>query len=157
MKNKSLILLLCVPFSAIAQNNTVAAGGAATGASGTATYTVGQIFYQTNIAPSGTITPGIQQPFEIVTLGTNETPQIQLEAVVFPNPTVQNVTLRIKDLDFTDLNFMLFDGVGRIISKGKILKNETQIEMANLPAANYFLKVANTNKLVKTFKIIKNK
>jgi len=138
------------------QNNTVASGATAIGATGSATYTIGQIDYQTNNSSSGTISQGVQQAFEIVTLGINTIPQIQLTALVYPNPTVQNVTLSIKEFDIKNLNYQLFDIQGRIISNGKITQNETQIEMTTLASAQYFLKVTQANKDLKTFKIIKN-
>lgn len=138
------------------QSNTVTTGKTATGATGSATYSIGQIDYQTNSGSSGTISQGIQQAFEIVTLSTNDIPQIQLVATVYPNPTVQDITLTIKEYDLTNLEYTLFDLQGRIISNGKITQNETQIEMGHLSSANYFLKVSQANKDLKTFKIIKN-
>lgn len=138
------------------QSNTVTTGKTATGATGSATYSIGQIDYQTNSGSSGTISQGIQQAFEIVTLSTNDVPQIQLVATVYPNPTVQDITLTIKEYDLTNLEYTLFDLQGRIISNGKITQNETQIEMGHLSSANYFLKVSQANKDLKTFKIIKN-
>lgn len=138
------------------QSNTVTTGKTATGATGSATYSIGQIDYQTNNGSSGTISQGIQQAFEIVTLSTNDVPQIQLVATVYPNPTVQDITLTIKEYDLTNLEYTLFDLQGRIISNGKITQNETQIEMGHLSSANYFLKVSQANKDLKTFKIIKN-
>ena len=152
------VLTLCLFFLLTlvnAQNNTVASGTTATGSTGSATYSIGQIVYQTNNGSSGTISQGMQQAFEIVTLSTNDVPQIQLVAIVYPNPTVQNVTLSIKDFDITNLNYQLFDIQGRIISNGKITQNETQIEMSHLQSAHYFLKVSQANKDLKTFKIIK--
>lgn len=138
------------------QSNTVTTGKTATGATGSATYSIGQIDYQTNNGSSGTISQGIQQAFEIVTLSTNDIPQIQLVATVYPNPTVQDIILAIKEYDLTNLEYTLFDLQGRIISNGKITQNETQIEMGHLSSANYFLKVSQANKDLKTFKIIKN-
>lgn len=139
-----------------AQNNTVTTGKTAIGTNGSATYSIGQIDYQTNSGSSGIISQGVQQAFEIVTLSTNDIPQIQLVATVYPNPTVQNITLAIKEYDLTDVAYTLFDLQGRIISNGKISQNETQIEMSHLQAAHYFLKVSKANKDLKTFKIIKN-
>jgi hypothetical protein len=138
-----------------AQNNTVTAGATAIGTNGSLTYTIGQINYQTNNGSNGTISQGVQQAFEIVTLSTDDIPQIQLIAIVYPNPTVQNVTLFIKEYDLTNLNYQLFDIQGRIISNGKITQNETEIEMTSLASAQYFLKISDSNIEIKTFKIIK--
>jgi hypothetical protein len=156
MKKILLLTNLFFCLLANAQNNTVTSGGRATGTTGTASYSIGQVNYITATGATGTISQGLQQPFEILTLSTNNLPQIQLVATVYPNPTLQNVTLSITDFDFTDLKFTLYDIQGKVISEGKIQQSETQIDMANLAAAQYFLKVFNTNQSLKTFKIIKN-
>ena len=155
---KSIITLFALFFqlAVFSQSNTVSSGATASGSNGTATYSIGQIDYQTNGSATGTISQGVQQAFEIVTLSTNAMPQIQLTASVYPNPTVQNVTLSIKDFDITDLQFTLFDISGKTISQGKVTQSETQIEMSQLSSAHYFLKITKNNQDVKTFKIIKN-
>jgi hypothetical protein len=155
MKTKLTIILFLMQLALFAQNNTVTAGATAIGTNGSLTYTIGQINYQTNNGSNGTISQGVQQAFEIVTLSTDDIPQIQLIAIVYPNPTVQNVTLFIKEYDLTNLNYQLFDIQGRIISNGKITQNETEIEMTSLASAQYFLKISDSNIEIKTFKIIK--
>jgi hypothetical protein len=156
MKKTLLLTNLFFCLLANAQNNTVATGGLATGTTGSASYSIGQVNYTTAIGTTSTISQGLQQPFEIVTLSTNNLPQIQLTAKVYPNPTIQNVTLSITNYDFSDLKFTLYDIQGKVIYEGKIQQAETLIDMANLSSANYFLKVYNTNQSLKTFKIIKN-
>lgn len=156
MKKTLIISLFLFHFLVNAQSKTVVSGGTASGTTGSATYSIGQIDYTTNTGANGTISQGVQQAFEIVTLSTNDVPQIQLTALVYPNPTVQNVTLLIKDFDISNLQYTLFDIQGRVISNGKVIENETQIEMASLQSAQYFLKVSENNKDLKTFKIIKN-
>lgn len=155
MKTTIILFALFFQYVIYAQSNTVSSGATAIGTTGSTTYTIGQIDYQTNSNLNGTISQGLQQPFEIVTLSINDIPQIQLIVTVYPNPTVQNVTLAIKEYDLTNLEYTLFDLQGRIISNGKVMQNETQIEMSGLSSANYFLKVSQANKDLKTFKIIK--
>ena len=59
-----LILIFCFAINSVyAQKSVVASGGKATGAGGTASFSVGQISYK---SPSGNIvSDGVQQPFEI--------------------------------------------------------------------------------------------
>lgn len=155
MKTKIIVIVLLVQSAIFAQNNTVVSGGSATGSNGNATYSIGQINYQTNSNSTVTISQGVQQAFEIITLSSNDIPQIQVTAMVYPNPTVQNVTLIIKEIDISSMNYQLFDSLGRIVSSGKITENETEIEMTSLASAHYFLKISDRNTDIKTFKIIK--
>ena len=139
-----------------AQQATVVSGGNATGTGGSVSYSIGQVADKTQTGTTGTITQGVQQPFEIVTLSGSEFTNIKLEAVVFPNPTVLNVTLKITNSDSGNFNYQLFDLRGRLLNEGKILNEETIIAMDRYPSATYLLKVNSNSKALKTFKIIKN-
>lgn len=98
----------------------------------------------------------MQQPFEIsVVLGIDNY-AINLEVSAYPNPTTNYLTLNIGNAALSALNFQLYDITGKLIESRKIISSIETIDMENLPTATYFLKVADNNKEVKTFKIIKN-
>ena len=75
---------------------------------------------------------------------------------LYPNPTTTWVNLLIPGYNSENLNYQLLDMNGRIIQSQKIKQSETQIIMENLAATIYLLQVSDENKLLKTFKIIKN-
>jgi hypothetical protein len=138
-----------------AQEATVASGGTASNTSGTINYSVGQIVYTTNSGSTGSVSQGIQQPYEIFTLGTDDFPNISLKMFVYPNPTTALVNLQIQGLTDNTLEYQLFDIMGKEISNQKISQSETQIPLENLPSATYLLNVSDQNKIIKSFKIIK--
>lgn len=138
------------------QNAIVVAGGNATGSSGKVSYSIGQIADSYASGINGTVSQGMQQPFEISTLGSDDFPNIILEMTVYPNPTANNVTLKIADFSTENLSCQLFDVTGKQISESKISTSETSIIMENLTASIYFLNINDANKTIKTFKIIKN-
>jgi len=71
-----------------AQVTIPASGGNATGSGGTVSYTVGQIQYNTYSGTNGTVSQGVQQPYEIsVVTAIKNTGEITLECIVYPNPT----------------------------------------------------------------------
>jgi hypothetical protein len=74
----------------------------------------------------------------------------------YPNPTTDNLTLKVKDFQLYTLYFQLFDMQGKLLETKMIEGNETNIETCNFALAIYFLKVKDGDKDVKTFKIIKN-
>jgi hypothetical protein len=159
MKTKRLLLLLLFGFfiqNALAQKSVVASGGNATGTGGKVSYSIGQVAYTTATGTGGKVTQGVQQPFEILTLGTDNFPEIKLTMAVYPNPTTSLVNLTVDNFDFEKLQFYLTDINGKQLQSRKIIDAETQIEMENLPQAVYFLNVLDNNKTLKTFKIIKN-
>lgn len=138
-----------------AQESANASGGDATGSGGTAAYSVGQVVYTTNTGASGTVSQGVQQAYEIFTVGIKET-ELNISLSVFPNPTADNLTLQISDYNNEKLSYQLFDMQGKQLSNGQIVAQQTQIDMNSLPTATYFINVVNQeNKKVQSFKIIK--
>ena len=160
MKHKKTIVSISFLLLSIgglhAQESSTAAGGEATGTGGTVSYSVGQVVYTTATGTNGSISQGVQQPYEIyVTTGVNQT-AINLEMTVYPNPTTNYLTLKVENEQIESLTYQVIDLQGKVIENKKVTADNTTIKMEALPKATYFLKVTDNNKTVKTFKIIKN-
>ena len=161
IKTKSIpIVLLATGFLSVgyaqAQQSANAAGGDATGSGGSVAYSVGQVVYTANNSPSGTVSQGVQQAYEIFLIGINET-ELNSSLSVFPNPILDNLTLQISDYNNEKLSFHLYDLQGKLLNKEQIIAEQTQINTSSLPPATYFIEVLNQeNKHVQSFKIIKN-
>jgi Secretion system C-terminal sorting domain len=153
MKKLYFLSITLISILSFAQQATVASGKNASGSGGSLSYTVGQIVYTTNSGTNGSLAQGVQQPFEISTLGTDEFPNVSLSA--FPNPTSNALTLSLENYDTTNLNYELFDINGRLIKSNKINGNQTQIDMAGNATGTYLLIINDKSKKLKTFKIIK--
>jgi hypothetical protein len=139
-----------------AQESPTAAGGDASGSGGTAAFSVGQVVYTANTNASGTLSQGVQQAYEIFTLSIKET-ELNISLKAFPNPTLDNLTLQIRDYNNEKLSYQLYDIQGRLLNNGQIEAQQTNIEMTSLPTAIYFINVVNQeNQKVQSFKIIKN-
>ena len=157
MKIKKLLIatLLLGVFQAQAQESVATAGGNASGTNGNVSYTVGQVVYKTYTGTTGSVAQGVQQPFEIQTVLGAENFNINLQLAVYPNPTTNWLQLEVRNTDFANLSYQLFDLNGKIILNEKITAETSTIQMERLPAAIFLLKVVSNNKEVKTFKIIK--
>ena len=162
MKQKRLklgaILLLFFGLQSLqAQESINATGDNASGSGGSANYSVGQVDYTTNTGTNGSVTQGVQQPYEIsVVTGLEEAKGINLSVSAYPNPTTDFLTLEVKEFDISNLHFQLYDMSGKLLQSEKITGNQTSIVMSNLLPAAYIVKVVQGNKEVKIFKIIKN-
>ena len=158
MKHKKIklcVLLLSIDISTQAQQATTASGGDASGSGGTVAFSVGQVVYTTDIGTNGSVAQGVQQAYEIFTVGIKET-ELNMSLSVFPNPTANNLTLQISDYNNEKLSYKLYDMQGRLLSNGQVTAKQTQINTASLPTASYFMNVVNQeNKSVQSFKIIK--
>jgi Secretion system C-terminal sorting domain len=150
-------LILCLfGISMNSQESILASGGNASSAGGSVSYSVGQIAYVYANDSGGSASQGIQQPFEIFVLGINDFPEITLQMNVYPNPTKANATLNIANYNAENISYELFDLSGKQIVSQKITSTATQIQMEEVSSAIYFLKILDQNKVLKTFKIIKN-
>ncbi|NNC50527.1 MAG: T9SS type A sorting domain-containing protein [Flaviramulus sp.] len=156
MKNITLVVcLLCATHLIYSQETIPTSGGEATGSGGTSNYSVGQLVYTTN-SGSGTVTQGVQQSFEVLTLSSPELTTVNISAVTYPNPTSDYIILNISDSTLSNLSYNLYDVSGKLISNGNITNSETLIKMLSLDSAVYLLKVNQNNQELKSFKIIKN-
>jgi len=99
----------------------------------------------------------VQQPYEISAVtGLVEAKGITRSVLAYPNPATDFLTLEVKEFDLSNLRFQLYDVQGNLLQSEKITGNQTSIMMRNLLPATYYLKVTESNKEVKVFKIIKN-
>jgi hypothetical protein len=150
-----LIIGLSNTIGANAQQNTVSSGGIASGSGGTVTYSMGQVAFISSTGSNGNVNQGVQQPYEIYSLGINES-VFSFDLSVFPNPTTDVLNLTIKNFNGENLSYQLVDFNGKIIQTA-VIKNElTSINLSELPMASYFINLLENNQKVQSFKIIKN-
>jgi hypothetical protein len=159
-----LAWILCFS-NALAQQSLNAAGGNASGSGGSASYSVGQVFYQTHTGENALVAAGVQQPYEIsVVTSIEEATGINLSVRIYPNPASYCLTLEIEEYNpFTPvtgksagLGYQLLDMNGRCIREGITSGSHTRILVDHLPSSTYLLKITRGNTEIKTFRIIKN-
>lgn len=161
-----IIAMLLFSFKGISQStdNIVgsinASGNDAEGSSGTVTYSIGQVFY-TYIGQSVyNVAQGIQhEDAEQKTLATK--PNIvepKATIFIFPNPTTDYVSITMEGYESENgqRSYQLYDLLGRLLKQDTFDSSETQIDVTDLRASIYLLQVYVDNKVLKTFKIVKN-
>ena len=160
MKTNTLIVFLAflLSFSVNAQTShqvLSASGGDATGSGGSVAYSVGQIIYTSHTGTTGSVAQGVEQAYEIYSVGIKET-TLNISLSVFPNPTSDFLTLKVEDYNNEALNYTLLDEQGRLVFNEQITTQDTQVAMSTLARGAYFINVLQANKKIQTFKIIKN-
>jgi hypothetical protein len=149
------LIAFCIAI-AQAQETTAITGGNASGSTGSVSYTVGQILYNTISGTNGYIVQGVQQPYEIsVVTAIERTDDFNLHCVVYPNPTSGQAKLVFESNDYENLSFRLYDIKGDILQVNKFESIETVISLENQSSGVYFLHVLKNGVEVKVFKIIK--
>ena len=153
----TISLFMLAVMSLSAQSALVGTGGEASGSGGSVSYSVGQIAVQSNSEGNTSISEGVQQPYEIQTIGIDNYPGITLNAVVYPNPTQGTVILSIDSFDsFSDIVFArLYDGNGKQIREIRIADHQTEIGMESLSTGTYYLNLFSGKQMLKSFKVVK--
>jgi hypothetical protein len=155
---KSSFLILSALFILInleAQSGPVTTGYDATGSGGSVSYSIGQIDYTAPTGSGGSVHEGLQQPYEFYTFGVENNPSISLELMVYPNPTTSTLFLNILQPDLSNLNYQLYDELGRELASSLITEKTTPILMESYSPGIYLLKIFDTKNPLQTFKIIK--
>ena len=151
MKNVfTLFAILACMTATFAQSAIVPVGGDAQSNNGSVSYTVGQIAIQTNGNQSVSVAEGVQQPYEIMVVGTNEYPQIVLNAKIYPNPTENIAQLELNGFEIPVGGFhaILYDGNG-------VTDDVTQFEIGHYATGTYHLELRDGKRVLKTFKVVR--
>ncbi len=138
-----------------AQESLNTTGGNASGSAGSASYSIGQVVYTTHTSTDGTLTQGVQQPYEILVTGIEDIKGISLAMAVYPNPTTDFLQLIIAKGQFKDLSYQLFDINGKLLQNKQLINVDTYIDMSAYVASTYFVSVLKGGQPIKEFKIIK--
>jgi hypothetical protein len=139
----------------LSQNAVVAAGVKATGTGGSISYSVGPINFK---KPDGSAaSTGLQQPYEIMTLGTPTSMASTVGLTYYPNPTDSNLHLILNQNRFESYAYEVLTVEGKSIMTSKaIVTSDTFIDLASQPAGIYLVTVRYQQQVLKTFKIIKH-
>ncbi|QNA44580.1 T9SS type A sorting domain-containing protein [Lacibacter sediminis] len=159
MKSRLLIIpLLLLSFSALhAQQHTVTTGGKATGINGSVTYSVGELIIPDSKGPGGSLSGGLQLPYEISVITSLPRIDMILSASVFPNPTTNTVQLKIADPFLSSYRYSLYDSEGKLLKSAQIRNTITEIELGSYSRSFFILNIQNNNRQLKSFKIVKAK
>jgi hypothetical protein len=136
---KSIFLagILLVTQLVCAQEAIPVSAGEATGSDGTASYTVGQVFYSTYISTTGAVSQGVQQAFDFQTLSNPEPTTVNLTAVRYLNLPKDSIILRIKDTAIHPVPCALFDVNAKAIVSNVIVLSSDHVQMKLLYTSAY--------------------
>jgi hypothetical protein len=128
-----------------AQESFTAGGGEAHGIGGTVSFSVGQLFCNYQPEAGWLLAEGVQQPYEIsLVTGINEIGKSGPYFSVYPNPASDYLTLTTGETEVKNRSFLLYDLSGKLLQHRKITTSEMKINMTNLRAGTYLLKIIDT-------------
>jgi hypothetical protein len=151
-----LLTLLLISLISVAQSVVPASGGTGAGSGGSISFTVGQVSNNSTEGKSNYSIEGVQQPYEISVV--NSLPELRESGVTlnaFPNPTKQHLKLSIDGELHENLSYTIYGMKGEILQSHKITSSETSLDLINYPTGTYLLKVLESTRPIKTFRIVK--
>ena len=175
---KKLTFLFCLPFSILfaqSPNHHIVApqGGTSKGETIVVTWTLGDLVTQEAELADARITQGFQQPTLTVReldasthevfvpkdqkpeAGITSRSSTDFSAQVYPNPVGADLTVKV-DNSRKEYYLDIFDQAGTLISRNNSANPQEVLNLSQLPAAQYMLKISliGSNE-TKTFQIIK--
>lgn len=106
-------------------------------------FTVGEPVVETAISGTLVLTQGFQQPDDI-SVGINDVAKIKMDYLIFPNPTIDQLTVQLTSDKVVEVYISLHDMLGRKFDQldRKVLVDgvaQQQYDLSILAAANYML------------------
>lgn len=156
----TILFLSCLLVSNLfAQSAIVPVGGDAQGNGGSVSYTVGQMAVESAANSNGSINvlEGVQQPYEIMTVGVDDYPQIALNAIVYPNPTENIAQLQLNGFEIPadGLRAILYNGNGKQLQTLTVIDDLTTFQIGQYATGTYYLEVRDGKRVLKTFKVVR--
>ncbi len=122
-------------------------------------FTLGEPVTETIRNSSCVLSQGFQQVFISVIPDPDNVNNFQstVELSVFPNPTDYMLHIKIEDGFDEGISAILFSLEGKKIGEFNLEEDLNSIDMQDLPAGIYLLKIVNHNQFVQSFKVYKHK
>jgi hypothetical protein len=138
-----------------AQETFSSSGFNSNGNSGLISYSVGQVSVGFFTGNNGSLTHGVQQPYEIFSTTGDDILNINLKLTAYPNPTIDQLFLSIENIQGKFFNYQLFNIQGKLLLIDKCENNKTNINLNEFPPNTYLLSISENNTVIKSFTIIK--
>ena len=151
LKNTLLFFSLLTSVCVSAQEVVATQGDSYTKSSGSIDFTIGEVVINTGTDGSNDLTQGFHQTnWNFVSI---EDHVPSYEAIIFPNPTSEILTIRTST--FENVTYALYDAQGKLVIQDKLSSVQTPIQVSQLAPGAYSLILNNDAQNLKTFQLIK--
>ncbi|NQX97491.1 MAG: T9SS type A sorting domain-containing protein [Flavobacteriales bacterium] len=156
MRNILLIILFTISIISVGQTierEVISSNGNFySNSAGQLSTTLGEIIISTVSSSINTLTQGFHQTQ--ITVTNIKDHQTDFEMNVYPNPTSNFITIKVKELK-EKTSFSIYTVEGKMILSNSLTLLETKLNVVTFAKGNYFLKITQDKKIIKTYKIIK--
>tara|TARA_B110000046_G_C12744469_1_gene294047 strand:- start:71 stop:538 length:468 start_codon:yes stop_codon:yes gene_type:complete len=128
-------------------------GDSYTDSSAAIDFTIGEVVTFTGSTIENNITQGFHQTnWSFVSVQDHVQ---DYQAIIYPNPTED--FLNIQTSLYQDVNYLLYDEMGKLILQGNLSSEKTSLDVSKIATGRYSLTLINSKEALKTFNIIKTR
>ncbi|NVK63273.1 MAG: T9SS type A sorting domain-containing protein [Flavobacteriales bacterium] len=153
IKQSIVVCSILASFTSVGQTVVSTQGDSYETATGSVSFTIGEVVIDTGTDGSTNLTQGFHQTnWNFIGLDDHD---VDYVANIYPNPTSD--ILNVEVIKFENVSYAMYDATGRIVAMGDLSDLITQIDVQNLESGSYQLELSDEqNERLKTFKLIKN-
>ncbi len=146
------LFLILFPSIFFTQQVISAQGGTFSNPSTNIDFTIGEIVIHTVSDGTNELTQGFHQT-NWSFLGVEDFLE-EIQIKLYPNPASE--VLIVNTSEFKDLSFEMHNAEGKIVLKGELVDQKTEINVLYISPGNYTLTFLNNSQICKSFKLLKS-
>ena len=155
MKYMLLLLTTLITLSVSAQQFLLStAGNSATNSESSISWSLGELATSTYSANGVTLTQGFQQPTLQVSTLIEEPDQVA-NIKVYPNPVAYQLTVDLTENKTETYKLALYNMQGKLLKVQTLEGTHATFNFRDLASGQYLLKISAENRLLKTYKVVK--
>lgn len=129
--------------SAFAQSNIVTAGGEAANATGSVSYTIGQIDFQYTSSADYSVSEGVQQAYSFDTALSIDDVQYDFQLSIWPNPSTDEMNIEYTTSYELPLSLTVTDVKGAVIASKSVTQGQYSFDVNTWAAGIYYVNLNN--------------
>ena len=154
MKKGFFLIPILAASQLAAQSAVVASGGDAVSSSGSVSFSLGQISNAQATASTGSLSEGVQPPFEFFEVTINEVLR-EIGISLFPNPALTDVMIELPTFQ-EGIVARFYSSNGSLIEEVNILSKSTSVNVRNWAASTYYIHVSDSAGHTSSYKLVKH-
>lgn len=154
-----LWLLFCSTETLLAQYAVLSTGGDITSASGTVSYSIGQVMYNHIDGEVGSLNQGVQQPHSFTIVGI-EDPSEETSWQLFPNPANEFVNIQMSTAphvgESQSYTARLYDLKGNLVTEKLLNDQINRISLLQCIDVMYIVQISDQQHTIQSYALIKS-
>ena len=143
MKTTFAVLISCFTLcSVLAQSNIVTAGGDAASATGSVSYSIGQIDFQYSSSADYSVSEGVQQTYSFDTALSIDDIKYEFQLSIWPNPSADEMNIEYTTSYELPLSLKVTDVKGAVVANRSVTQGQYSFNVNTWAAGTYYISLS---------------